>query len=183
MSKELLARTPTAARGYLRTRMHALFSIQIFTTWHKGMLATIMGINKSFHILAPMVVIKSHAEFESYLGKEIGVSDWHQITQQQINQFADATLDHQWIHIDTERAKKESPFKATIAHGYLTLSLIPYFWKQVADVQNLKMEVNYGIEQLKFGQAVIVNSEVRCRVSLKSIINLKGITKATLFIK
>lgn len=129
-----------------------------------------------------MVVIKSHAEFESYLGKELGVSDWHQITQEQINQFADATLDHQWIHTDVERAAKESPFKTTIAHGYLTLSLIPYFWKQVADVQNLKMEVNYGIEQLKFGQAVLVNSEVRCRVSLKSIINLRGITKATLFI-
>ena len=130
-----------------------------------------------------MVIIKSHAEFESYLGKEIGVSDWHQITQEQINQFADATLDHQWIHVDTERAKTESPFKTTIAHGYLTLSLIPYFWKQVANVQNLKMEVNYGIEQLKFGQAVLVNNEVRCRVSLKSIINLRGITKATLFIK
>ena len=129
-----------------------------------------------------MVVIKSHAEFESYLGKELGVSDWHQITQEQINQFADATLDHQWIHTDVERASKESPFKTTIAHGYLTLALIPYFWKQVADVQNLKMEVNYGIEQLKFGQAVLVNSEVRCRVSLKSIINLRGITKATLFI-
>ncbi|MDQ6902147.1 MAG: MaoC family dehydratase [Bacteroidota bacterium] len=130
-----------------------------------------------------MVVIKSHAEFEAFLGKELGVSDWHKITQEQINNFADATLDHQWIHIDAERAKNESPFKTTIAHGYLTLALIPYFWKQVADVQNLKMEVNYGIEQLKFGQAVLVNSEVRCRVSLKSIINLRGITKATLYIK
>ncbi len=130
-----------------------------------------------------MVVIKSQAEFESHLGKEIGVSHWHQITQEQINNFANATLDFQWIHTDIERAKKESPFKTTIAHGYLTLSLIPYFWKQIADVQNLKMEVNYGIEQLRFGQAVLVNSEVRCRVSLKSIINLRGITKATLFIQ
>ena len=130
-----------------------------------------------------MVVIKSHAEFESHLGKEIGVSPWHQITQEQINNFANATLDFQWIHTDIERAKKESPFKTTIAHGYLTLSLIPYFWKQIADVQNLKMEVNYGIEQLKFGQAVLVNNEVRCRVWLKSIINLRGITKATLFIQ
>lgn len=130
-----------------------------------------------------MIVIKSHKEFESYLSKEIGVSSWHQITQEQINNFADATLDHQWIHVDVERAKMESPFKATIAHGYLTLSLVPYFWKQIADVQNLKMEVNYGIEQLKFGQAVLANSEVRCRVSLKSIINLRGTTKATLFIQ
>ena len=133
--------------------------------------------------LAPMVVITSHAEFEAHLGKEIGVSQWHTITQEQINRFADATLDHQWIHIDEERARRESPFKATIAHGYLTLSLVPYLWKQIADVQNLKMEVNYGLEQLKFGQPVLVNSEVRCRVMLKSIINLRGTTKATLFIQ
>jgi len=138
---------------------------------------------KSFHYLRHMIVIKSHAAFELFLGKEIGVSSWHQITQDQINNFADATLDHQWIHVDTERAKTESSFKTTIAHGYLTLSLVPFFWKQIAEVQNLKMEVNYGIEQLRFGQAVLVNSEVRCRVSLKSIINLKGTTKATLFIQ
>ncbi len=130
-----------------------------------------------------MLIIRTHEEFETHLGKELGVSSWHKITQEQINNFADATLDHQWIHIDPERAKRESPFKATIAHGYLTLSLVPYFWKQVVDVQNLKMEVNYGLEQLKFGQAVVVDSEVRCRVSLKSIINLRGITKATLFIQ
>ena len=130
-----------------------------------------------------MVIIRSHKEFETHLGKELGVSSWHKITQEQINNFADATLDHQWIHIDPERAKRESPFKTTIAHGYLTLSLIPYFWKQVADVQNLKMQVNYGLEQLKFGQAVLVDNEVRCRVWLKSIINLRGITKATLSIQ
>lgn len=130
-----------------------------------------------------MVIIKSHQEFESYIGKELGVSPWHKITQEQINKFADATLDHQWIHTDPERAKTESPFKATIAHGYLTLSLVPFFWKQIADVQNIKMEVNYGIEQLKFGQAVLVDSEVRCRVSLKSIVNLRGVSKAIKFIQ
>lgn len=130
-----------------------------------------------------MVVIQSHDEFASYLGKEIGVSEWHRITQEQINKFADATLDFQWIHTDPKRAEKESPFKKTIAHGYLTLSLIPFCWKQIVDVQNLKMEVNYGIEMIKFGQAVVVDDEVRCRVSLKSIINLRGITKATLFIQ
>ena len=130
-----------------------------------------------------MVVIKNHAEFESYLGREIGVSSWHKITQEQINKFADATLDFQWIHIDSERAKIESPFRKTIAHGYLTLALIPFCWKQIVEVQNLKMEVNYGIEMLKFGQAVLVDSEVRCRVLLKSIINLRGTTKATLFIQ
>ncbi len=130
-----------------------------------------------------MLIINTHSEFESKLGLELGVSSWHKITQDQINKFADATLDHQWIHTDPERAATDSPFQATIAHGYLTLSLIPFLWKQIVDVRNLKMEVNYGIEQLKFGQAVVVESEVRCRVTLAAIANLRGITKATLSIK
>jgi acyl dehydratase len=134
-----------------------------------------------------MLVVNSYAEFVTHLGKELGVSNWHKINQDQINKFADATLDHQWIHTDTERAAIESPFKTTIAHGYLTLSLIPYLWKQIADVRNIKMEINYGIESFKFGQAVVVNDEVCLKAKLKAIINLRGITKvnieATLEIK
>ncbi|RYG03443.1 MAG: MaoC family dehydratase, partial [Chitinophagaceae bacterium] len=99
------------------------------------------------------------------------------IDQAQINKFADATLDHQWIHIDTEKAATDSPFKTTIAHGYLTLSLIPYLWKQIAEIHNLKMEINYGIESFKFGQAVLVDNEVRLKAKLKSIVNLRGTTK------
>jgi len=124
-----------------------------------------------------MLVISSHEEFASYLGQEMGVSQWHTVSQEQINKFADATLDHQWIHVDEERAATEGPFKATIAHGYLTLSLIPYLWKQIAEIRNLKMEINYGIESLKFGQAVVVNSRVRLRTRLKSILNLRGVSK------
>jgi len=127
-----------------------------------------------------MLVINNYTEFESYLGKELGVSAWHKITQDQIGKFADATLDHQWIHIDTERAANEGPFKATIAHGYLTLSLIPYLWKQITDIRNLKMEINYGIENLRFMQAAVVNCEVRLRVRLAAIANLRGVTKATI---
>jgi acyl dehydratase len=127
-----------------------------------------------------MLTINNYSEFESHLGQELGVSNWHKITQDQIGKFADATLDHQWIHIDTERAGTEGPFKATIAHGYLTLSLIPFLWKQVIDIQNLKMEINYGIENFRFAQAVVVNSEVRLRVKLASIANLRGVTKAVL---
>lgn len=127
-----------------------------------------------------MVTISSHDEFAQYLGKEIGVSNWHKITQEQINQFADATLDHQWIHCDPERAATESPFKATIAHGYLTLSLVPFLWKQITEIRNFKMEINYGIENLKFGQPVVVNSEIRLRVKLAGIVNLRGITKITI---
>ena len=124
------------------------------------------------------LVINSYSEFEQYVGKELGISSYHQITQEQINMFADATLDHQWIHTDTERAKKESPYGNTIAHGYLTLSLIPYLWDQILDVRNIKMLVNYGIEKLKFNQPVIVDSEVRLKAKLNSLVNLKGIAKA-----
>jgi acyl dehydratase len=127
-----------------------------------------------------MITINNYEEFEAYLGKDLGSSEWHKITQEQINKFADATLDHQWIHTNPEKAAIESPFKTTIAHGYLTLSLIPYLWKQIVSIQNLKMEINYGVEKLRFAQAVTVDSEVRLVVKLVSIANLRGITKANI---
>jgi acyl dehydratase len=126
------------------------------------------------------ITITSFEDFEKYVGQEMGVSDYITITQEQINKFADATLDHQWIHTDPERAKKESPFGNTIAHGYLTVSLLPFFWEQVVAIENVKMQVNYEIESLRFGEAVVVNSEVRLRVTLLSLKNLRGITKAQL---
>jgi len=126
------------------------------------------------------VIIGSHAEFEEYLSKEIGVSDYLKITQDQINKFADATLDHQWIHIDPERAAKESPFGTTIAHGYLAVSVAPYLWRQIAEIHNLKMMINYGIEKLKFNQPVTVNSELRLRAKLHSLVDLRGVSKAHL---
>ena len=124
------------------------------------------------------ILIRNYDELAAFLGKEIGVSDYHTITQEQINQFADATNDHQWIHIDVERAKKESPFKTTIAHGYLTVSMLTKLWLQIVDVQNVKLMVNYGIESLKFNQSVPVNSRIRLRAKLESIIDLRGVTRA-----
>jgi len=124
------------------------------------------------------VIINSFSDFEKYIGQELGVSDYMTITQEQINKFAEATLDFQWIHVDTERAKIESPFKSTIAHGYLNLSVLPYLWDQIIQVNNLKLLVNYGIEKLKFNQPVIVNNEVRLKAKLNSIVNLRGIAKA-----
>jgi len=124
------------------------------------------------------VTINSYNEFEKYIGKEIGASDYLRITQERINMFADATLDHQWIHIDPEKAKIESPFQNTIAHGYLMLSLLPYLWNQIIEVNNIKMLINYGIEKLRFNQPVVVDSEVRLVVSLETLKNLRGVTKA-----
>jgi acyl dehydratase len=126
------------------------------------------------------VTISSFKEFEQYLGKELGVSEFIKVGQEQINQFADATLDHQWIHTNPERAAVESPFKKTIAHGYMAVSLVPYLWNQIADINNIKMLINYGIEKLKFNQPVVVDSEVRLKVKLESLTNLRGIAKVGL---
>ncbi|NEM97854.1 MaoC family dehydratase [Pontibacter burrus] len=123
------------------------------------------------------LIISSLQELTQYEGQEMGISEWHTITQEQITKFADATLDHQWIHLDAERAKTETPFGATIAHGYLTVSLLPYLWSQIIDIRNLKMQVNYEIESLRFNQAVTVNSDVRLRAKLLSIKDLRGIAK------
>ena len=123
------------------------------------------------------LVINNHNEFEQYLGQVMGESEWHKINQEQINRFADATLDHQWIHINEERAK-EGPFGTTIAHGYLVLSLVPYLWEQIAQFNNVKMLVNYGMDKLKFGQAVKVNDEIKLTATLKSLANLRGTSKA-----
>ncbi|MNK68372.1 putative enoyl-CoA hydratase 1 [compost metagenome] len=127
-----------------------------------------------------MVIIDSFEEYSAYLGKQIGESNWHKIEQEQINKFAEATLDFQWIHVDTDKARSESAFGATIAHGYLTLSLIPYLWKQIADIRGVKMEVNYGIEKFKFNRPVLVNDQVQLRAKLISISDLRGITKVVI---
>lgn len=124
------------------------------------------------------VIINSYEEFEQYVGKQIGVSEWLEIPQDRINMFADATLDHQWIHVDVEKAKQESPYKSTIVHGYLTLSLLPYLWQQIIEVNNLKMMVNYGMDKMKFGQAVLSGQSVRLVAELHSLVNLRGVAKA-----
>ena len=128
-------------------------------------------------------IIENFEQLKALEGKEIGTSEWQQITQEQINKFADVTCDHQWIHTDVERAKAESPFHGTIAHGYLTISLLPYHWEQVIDVQNLKMQINYGIEKLKFGQPVLTGSYVRVCAKMLSVTDLRGVVKACIDIK
>ena len=126
------------------------------------------------------IVIRSHADFEKLTGQKLGVSEYHTVTQEKINKFADATLDFQWIHTDPERAAKEGAFGTTIAHGYLTLSLLPVMWGEVIRVENFSMLVNYAIDNFKFGQPVLVNSRLRTHVWLDSIANLRGISKVQL---
>jgi len=128
------------------------------------------------------ITINSFNEFYEYLGRDIGSSEYLIITQDRINKFADATLDHQWIHTDPERAAR-SPFGSTIAHGYLTLSILPHLWEEIAEICNIKMMVNYGIENLKFAEPVLVNDEVRLHATLESLTDLRGITKCILGVK
>jgi len=129
------------------------------------------------------LIIRSHAEFEEHVGKQLGVSSYMTVTQEQINKFADATFDHQWIHVDQERAKMDGTFGSTIAHGYLTLSLLPFMWDEIIQVENTKMLVNYGVDSFRFNQPVRVNSRIRAQVVLLSVTNLRGITKIQLEIK
>lgn len=124
-----------------------------------------------------MRIINNYEEYKSLEGVMVGSSPWHMIDQKQIDRFADATLDHQWIHMDSERASIESPYGSTIAHGYLTLALIPYLWKQIASVQNVSLEINYGIEDLRFGMPVKVNSEVSLQAIIRSVNDLRGMVK------
>lgn len=105
-------------------------------------------------------------EMQKYVGQEIGVSDWVEITQERINLFADATGDHQWIHVDVERAKKDMPGGKTIAHGFLTLSLIPMLSQQISHINNVRNGINYGCNKVRFTSPVQAGSKVRARAKL-----------------
>jgi len=117
-----------------------------------------------------MLTIDSLNELNSHIGQEIGVTDWFPVTQERIQQFADATGDHQWIHVDVERARRESPFKTTIAHGFLTLSLLPQFMPQVVQIKGgMRMGINYGLNRLRFVSPLRAGVRIRARFTLQSI--------------
>jgi acyl dehydratase len=116
-----------------------------------------------------LVIVETLDALRALAGREIGVSDWCAVSQDRINKFADATGDHQWIHVDRERAKRESPYGTTIAHGFLTLSLISYLIKEVVEVRGLRMAINYGLNRVRFPKAVLADSKVRARVTLQSV--------------
>jgi acyl dehydratase len=118
-----------------------------------------------------MRVFSTFEEIEAAAGEEIGTSDWVQITQQRVNQFADATGDHQWIHVDVEKAK-EGPFGGTIAHGYLTLSLIPWLGSMVFSLQTPGAKLNYGINKVRFPNPVRVGARVRLTERINEVTDL-----------
>ena len=113
-----------------------------------------------------MKTFRSYTEVSACVGQEVAVTDWITITQEQVNQFAQATGDHQWIHVDPERAKA-GPFGAPIAHGFLTLSLIPRFFDLGIQIEGARMGVNYGLNRVRFTAPVPVGSRVRARLTLR----------------
>lgn len=123
-----------------------------------------------------MKMIGSIDEAMTLVGQELGVGQWKEIDQQRINDFADVTEDHQWIHIDAERAKTQSPYGTTIAHGFLALSLIPTLSKGNFRVQNAKMVINYGLNKVRFPTAVPAGGRVRARSELVDVANINDTT-------
>ena len=120
------------------------------------------------------------SELPGLVGTELGSSEWFEVTQEAVNTFAEATGDHQWIHVDVERAKKESPFGGPIAHGYLTLSLLVPMLAEVLVVTDTAMGVNYGLNKVRFPSPVPVGSKVRLTVSLANVEETKGGLQITL---
>jgi acyl dehydratase len=118
--------------------------------------------------------IASLAELKNLIGQEVAISDWVYISQERIALFAEATGDHQWIHLDAERCRKESPFGNTVAHGFLTLSLLPMLMQNAIVMSDVKMGVNYGLNKVRFPSPVPVGSRVRGRMKLLNVEDIDG---------
>jgi acyl dehydratase len=126
-------------------------------------------------ISMPPRIIEGLTQLKELVGQEVGVSDWFEITQTQIDGFAEVTHDRQWIHLDRERAKKESPYGTTIAHGFLTLSLLSHLHSQAAQVRdNFKLVLNYGLNRVRFPAPVPAGARIRTRSTLKSVDDLSS---------
>ncbi|HEY0406895.1 MAG TPA: MaoC family dehydratase, partial [Pyrinomonadaceae bacterium] len=123
--------------------------------------------------------IESVAGLREQVGREVSVSDWLEVTQERVNQFAEATDDRQWIHIDPERAASESPFKQTIAHGFLTLSLLSELSKRALSIGGVKMGINYGLNRVRFISPVPAGARIRGRFTLNALEEIKGGAQAT----
>jgi len=126
-----------------------------------------------------MRVFTTFEEIEAAAGQEIGTTDWVEITQQRVDEFAQATGDDQWIHVDVEKAK-DGPFGGTIAHGYLTLSLVPWLGSQVFGLETPGAKLNYGVNKVRFPNPVLVGSKVRAKVSVNEVTDIPAGKQLTL---
>jgi len=119
------------------------------------------------------------SRLEGLVGQEVAISDWRLVTQEQIDAFANATDDHQWIHVDAQRAKAEAPFGTTIAHGFLTLSLLSPLMRDAINVDGLRMTLNYGLNRVRFVSPVPSGSRIRARIALGKVDDIGDSTQAT----
>lgn len=127
----------------------------------------------------PPLVLETLQSLKELSGREIATTDWLPITQERIRQFADATDDHQWIHVDPERAERESPYGGTIAHGFLTLSMLGHFLRQAIQLpDDVRLTVNYGLNRVRFPAPVRSDAEIRARITLQSFQELSGCVEA-----
>ena len=126
-----------------------------------------------------MIAIPDPSRLRELVGREVGTSDWVEVTQERINAFADATGDHQWIHVDRERAAAESPFRTTIAHGFLTLSLISALMRNAISIGGMRMAINYGANRVRFVAPVPADSRIRARIVLAALEDVKDAVQAT----
>jgi acyl dehydratase len=139
-----------------------------------------VGVGESQEKLMPPVVIKNPQALKEFVSGEIGVTEWFPVTQERIEQFAEATEDRQWIHLDRARAKKESPYGDTIAHGFLTLSLLSHLMKEAIQVQGgVRLAVNYGLNRVRFPAAVRADSRIRARIGLLELKEVSDAVEAT----
>ena len=122
----------------------------------------------------PVTQIESIAQLAEYVGQEVAVSDWLEVSQERINRFAETTDDRQWIHVDPERAARESPFKQTIAHGFLTLSLLSALYQRAMSVGGVRMGINYGLDRVRFVSPVPAGSRIRGRFALSTLTDIRG---------
>ncbi len=123
--------------------------------------------------------IENIAALKDFVGKEVGVSDWLEVSQERINQFAEATEDRQWIHVEVERSERESQFKTTIAHGFLSLSLLSELGKRTMSVGGVRMGINYGLNRVRFVSPVPSGARIRGRFTLAAVEEVKGGVQAT----
>jgi acyl dehydratase len=126
-----------------------------------------------------MLEVEHPADLAAYAGKEIGTSDWYTVTQEQIDKFADATGDHQWIHVDVERAKRDMPGGKTIAHGWLTLSLVPRLAATIYRVKQRSRGINYGANRVRFTGPVPAGARVRLHLKIKNVEKVEGGVRVT----
>jgi acyl dehydratase len=127
----------------------------------------------------PVTQIESIAKLRDHVGRDVAVSDWLEVSQERINQFAESTDDRQWIHVDAERAARESPFKETIAHGFLTLSLLSELGKRAMSVGGVRMGINYGLDRVRFVSPVPAGSRIRGRFTLSALADISGGVQVT----